>query len=146
MSRKFALAYRVPLASVSVGLVIGLSAGAVNLGFSLGALAFALAIGVPFACMVALILRALVFVQVGPQGLRAQNIFGQYRTVPWASIARVHPTRFLGVRYLRVYSHDFRFPIWVPLQLGEPEQFRASIHESAPSGSPVLKHVDAPAA
>src|SRR5205823_5702482 len=54
-------------------------------------------------------------VDVGADGLKCYDVFGQYHFAPWPTVKGVRPISVLGLRYLRVWSPDTPRPLWVPL-------------------------------
>ena len=62
-------------------------------------------------------------VYVMPDGLRACNFWGSYRTVAWLDVLAARPVNIAGLRFLRVGTARARTPLWVPLFLSDFERF-----------------------
>lgn len=70
-------------------------------------------------------------VRVLPEGLRAFNAWGVYKTVKWGDIPSVSMGSFLRMRYLRVPVPASAWPMTVPLALRDLPGFVAAIEQHA---------------
>lgn len=95
------------------------------------------------ACAAAAGLVVVLFrVRVGPEGLRAFNAWGLYRTVDWKDIEAVQLVSLLGLRYARAEIDKVGGPLWIPLFLARREQFAAMVREYAGADHPLTKTLD----
>jgi hypothetical protein len=85
-----------------------------------------------------------VFVRCYPitltaEGLRGYDAYGFCRLARWEAITGVRPVRFLGLRYLRVYSADTPRPRWLPLFLSDLAGFAAEAKRLAGPDHPLVR-------
>src|SRR5271166_5146114 len=89
--------------AVPLALVLERAAGATPApAVLLGAVIFAVAGGDVFAFFAMLAYVAYFKVYVNPDGLRACNSWGAYRTVAWSEVLSARPVNVPGLRFLRV--------------------------------------------
>jgi len=81
----------------------------------------------------------LLTVRLSPPQIRCYNFWGVYRSVAWTDIERAHPSKFLGMPYVRVWSRGRRTPMWVPLFLTDMQGFRAMVLHQAGSDNPLSR-------
>ena len=70
-------------------------------------------------------LRLRLTVTAMPEGVRTFDVWGRYCTVPWESLTAARRWSFFGMRSARLVSSANKAPLWLPLDLDEPEAFRA---------------------
>jgi hypothetical protein len=72
-----------------------------------------------------------------PEGFRGYNLWGAYRSTTWSDMVRVKKTNVGGLQYLRVYTKDSTYPLWLPLFLKGMPLFRDRVKEFAPADNPL---------
>ena len=63
------------------------------------------------------------------EGIRSYTIFGVYRSVAWAQIARVEAISLVGIRYAKIYLKAGGAPIWIPTFLARRKHFLAQLRQ-----------------
>jgi hypothetical protein len=90
----------------------------------------ALAVGLAFGAVAGAVFTyvAVIWfpVYIGPSGIRSYNVWGLYRTVPWADVTGTGRLNILGLRYISLKAAG-RGPIYVPLFLSGMDAFRARV-------------------
>lgn len=76
-------------------------------------------------------------VRLYPEGFRGYNLWGAYRDTKWSDIVQVKKTDVGGLQYLRVYTKDSTYPLWLPLFLKGMPLFRDRVKEFAPADNPL---------
>jgi hypothetical protein len=126
---------------VVLGLVLGLLMILAMSGFRLDPVG--LVVGLTAGELVGLLITALLVfyfkVYAGPEGLRAYNFWGLYRTVAWEDIRSARPVNFLGLRYLRAHTANASSPLWLPLFLTEQDRFDALVRAHAGPSHPLTR-------
>jgi hypothetical protein len=124
-------------AGISVVLlaVSGLIPGGVPVGLHLLVFALSAAVG---SVAVTVAIRCYP-VELTAGGLRGYDAYGLYRLARWGAITGVRPVRFLGLRYLRVYSTDTPRPRWLPLFLSDMPGFAAEAERLAGPDHPLVR-------
>jgi hypothetical protein len=71
------------------------------------------------------------------EGIRSYTVFGVYRSVEWAQIARIEAVSVVGIRYARVYLEEGGSPIWIPEFLKNRDAFLAQLRQRTPHAGAV---------
>lgn len=71
----------------------------------------------------------LLPVGLSKRGIRSYTVFGVYRSVEWAQIAKVEAVSVVGIRYARVYLETGGAPIWIPEFLKNRDAFLAQLRQ-----------------
>jgi len=141
----YRLAWHIPILSVMIGAFIGIGIAS-RMAPDLRIVVAALVRMSPLLVACAVLIRFAGFVRVTSEGVCSLDTLARLRTIPWSSIRAAMPTSILGLRYLRVYSQDSRFALWVPLQLSNYDLFLQHLQAVAPEGNLLVASLMRPAA
>jgi hypothetical protein len=125
------------LISISIGVPLGLLTAFLLFGTLLPPVTLLLVIvtavagGEVVAVLAVALFVAFLKVHVGPDGLRACNAWGLYRTVAWADMLSARPVNMMGMRFLRVHTTGALLPLSVPLFLHDFERFCSLVRQYA---------------
>ncbi len=138
-------AWHSSILTVIVGVLIGIACAS-KFSPDLHTVGISLLLASPVLVLLVFLIRLTVFVRVTPEGVRTLDTLLRLRTASWSSIYDAKPTTVLGLKYLRVYSQNSRFALWVPLQLTGYNKFLKHLHSVAPEDNPLVVNLVRPAA
>jgi hypothetical protein len=78
---------------------------------------------------------------VGPQGIACEGTWGGPLVVPWDEVTGTDLTYVFGLSDLLVSARGAKRPVWVPLQVADPEGFAAAVREFAGDDHPITREV-----
>lgn len=79
-------------------------------------------------------------VYVYRDGLCGSGTWIWYRCLAWSEIQCVRHLNFVGLPYLRIYSHETLTAIWLPLFLTNMNRFKEIVAEHAESDNPLVEY------
>lgn len=82
-------------------------------------------------------------VYVNKESICGYTMWGPYKEIEWSSIHNVRPINLLGLRYLRVFTANETFAIWIPLFLAAQDRFNACVIEYTDSENPIRRYITA---
>jgi hypothetical protein len=83
---------------------------------------------------------------INEDAIRARNLWGMARVVPYDDMARVVPIRWLiFTRFAKISTHQYKNWVWLPLFLNGQGEFEKQVCQFAPADNPLRRYFEAAA-
>ena len=86
-----------------------------------------------------LIIIAIYRIQLFEGGIRGYDYTGKYFSVKWEDMASTELADTMGLKYLKVLTHDPKIELWIPCFLNRKDEFSRQVMQYAGALHPLVQ-------